>query len=285
MHAIQLTDLPAAWARCRIEVKGDTLQPVAPFTPYNLFDFYFPAGKAREREQRSLYFEFLRVDASKSESIVDFCERFGVLRILDDGKALSIVDSFEQETDPEELAKYPRWSLGAARLARFGDRPADPGGYCALTVGEFRTAQTRLRQAVSWAQASQAAPSRAEAVKARFNLRQLVNSKLLWVYPRLVWDEQQTRWVSGWDIRSLEAAMYLMLHLDLQDPGRIRTCPWCQTLFLGDARTRFCSLRCQNARNVSQFREKALRPSGKRAARSSPQGGPRKRKPRRKTKR
>ncbi len=284
MHAIQSTNLAAVWARCRIEVKGGTLQPVAPFIPYNPFDFYFPAGQAREREQRSLYLEFLRVDALKPESIMDFCERFGVLRILDEGKGPSIIDAFEEETDPEELAKYPKWSLGGARLARYGDSPADPGGYNALTVAEFRTAQTRLRHAVTWAQAWQAALSRAEAAKARLNLRQLVNPKLQWAYPRLLWDEQQSRWVTGWDIRSLEAAMYLMLHFDLQGPGRIRTCPWCQTLFLGDARTRFCSLRCQNAQNVSQFREKSLKPSGKRVARSSP-GGPRKRKARRKTKR
>jgi hypothetical protein len=284
MHAVKLTNLAAAWARCRIEFKGGTLQPVAPFIPYNPFDFYFSAGQAQEREQRSLYLEFLRVEALKPESIVDFCERFGVLHILDEGKGPSIVDAFEEETDPAELAGYPSWSLGGARLARYGDSPADLGGYNPLTVAEFRTAQTRLRHAVTWAQAWQAAPSREEAAKARFNLRQLVNPKLQWAYARLVWDEQQSRWVSGWDIRSLEAAMYLMLHFDLQGPGRIRICPWCQTLFLGDARTRFCSLRCQNAQNVSQFREKALRPSGKRAPRSSP-SGLRKQKSKRKTKR
>jgi hypothetical protein len=284
MHTVQLTNLAAAWARCRVEFKGGTLQPVAPFIPYNPFDFYFPAGQAREREQRSLYLEFLRVDALKPESIVDFCERFGVLRILDEGKSPSIVDAFEEETDPRDLAKYPWYSLGAARLARYGDGPVDLGGYNPLTVEEFRTAQTRLRHAVTWAQAWQAAPSREDAAKARFNLRQLVNPRLQWAYARLVWDEQQSRWVSGWDIRSLEAAMYLMLHFDLQGPGRIRICPWCQTLFLGDARTRFCSLRCQNAQNVSQFREKSLKPSGKRAARSSP-SGPRKQTSKRKTKR
>ena len=49
--------------------------------------------------------------------------------------------------------------------------------------------------------------------------------------------------------------MYLMLLLDLQGPGLIRTCPWDQTIFLGDERTRYCSLRCQNAHNVQQFRQ------------------------------
>jgi hypothetical protein len=285
MHTIQRTDLAAVWARCRIQVKGDSLEPVAPFTAYNPFDFYFPAGQAPQREQRSLYFEFLRTDASKPESIVDFCERFGVLHVLDDGKSLSIVDSYPMDADPKELAKNPPWSLGAALLARYGDMPLPPGGYRALKVDDFRQAQADLRRALTWAQAWQAASSRDEAAKARFNLRRLVNSKLQFAYSRLVWDAQQARWVTGWDIRSLESAMYHMLLFDLQGQGRIQTCPWCESVFLADReRTRFCSLRCQNAHSASQFREKALKATAKRVAHSS-HGGPPKRKPKGKTKR
>ena len=95
-----------------------------------------------------------------------------------------------------------------------------------------------------------------EARTARFKLRELVNPHLRFVYPRLQWEAKRSRWVTGWDIRSLEAAMYLMLQLDLQGPGLIRTCPWDQTIFLGDERTRYCSLRCQNAHNVQQFRQR-----------------------------
>jgi len=269
MKTIQLTDLAATWERCTIEVNGETLQPAPPFTPYNLFDFYFPAGQAPQRDQRSLHYEFLRVDASNVEAIVDFCERFGVLRIIDEGKGASIIDALAEESDPEVLARYPQWSVAGARLARYGDVPAPPGGYRALTVAEFQEAQTRLRQAVTWVQAWQAASSRAEAVKARFNVRQLIDPPLRLVYPRPVWDEQEVRWVMGWDIRSLEAAMYLMLLLDLQGPGRIPTCPRCQTLFLGDrARTRFCSLQCQNAQNVSQFRKRPRKPPVKHGSHS-----------------
>jgi hypothetical protein len=105
-----------------------------------------------------------------------------------------------------------------------------------------------------------------------------VNSKLQLAYSRLVWDAQQARWVTGWDIRSLESAMYHMLLFDLQGQGRIQTCPWCESVFLADReRTRFCSLRCQNAHNASQFREKALKATAKRVAHSS-HGGSRKRK-------
>jgi hypothetical protein len=285
MKTIHLTDLAATWERCAIEVTGDTLQPAPPFTPYNLFDFYFPAGQAPQRDQRSLPYEFLRIDASNVEAIVDFCERFGVLRIIDEGKGPSIIDALAEESDPEVLARYPQWSVAGARLARYGDVPAPPGGYRELTVAEFQEAQTHLREAVTWVQAWQAASSRAEAAKARFNVRQRIDPPLRLVYPRPVWDEQEARWVMGWDIRSLEAAMYLMLLFDLQGPGRIQTCPRCQTLFLGDrARTRFCSLQCQNAQNVSQFRERTRRPSGKRVAHTM-SGGPRKRITKRKARR
>ena len=255
MPSIQLTDLAAIWERCTITVQDQTLAPTPPFTPYNLFDFYFPAGRAPERNQRSLHYEFLRVDVSNLEAVVDFCERFGVLRILAEGKGPDILDAMVEESDPEDLAQYPPWSVAGARLARYGDTPTPPGGYLALPLEEFRDAQIQLRQAVTWAQAWQQAPARDEARKARFNLRQLMNPKLRVVYPRLVWNTQQARWVTGWDIRSLEAAMYLMLLLDLQGSGLIRTCPWDATIFLGDERTRYCSLRCQNAHNVQQFRQ------------------------------
>jgi hypothetical protein len=257
MPAIQLTDLAATWERCAITVQGQTLEPTAPFTPYNLFDFYFPAGRGPARGPRSLHYEFLRVDTSNIDEVVDFCERFGVLRILDEGKGPAMVDAFPEETDPKDLARYAPWSLGGARLARYGDTPAPPGGYRSLPLEDFREAQARLRQTVTWAQSSQQTPTGDDARKARFNVRQLMSPKLQFVYPRPVWDEQQARWVSGWDIRSLEGAMYLMLLLDLQGEGIIRTCPWDATIFLGDERTRYCSLRCQNAHNVQLFRQNA----------------------------
>ena len=282
MPAIELSDLAARWERCAITVRGQTLEPAPPMTPYNLFDFYFPAGRARARGQRSLHYEFLRVDASKLEPIVDFCERFGLLRILDEGKGANMVDDLAEESDPEDLAQYAPWSVAGARLARYGDAPAPLGGYRELSVEEFQTTQTALRKAVTWAQAWQQARSREEARKARFNLRQLVNPKLRVVYPRLLWDEQQARWVTGWDIRSLEGAMYLMLLLDLQGGGILRTCPWDETIFLGDARTRYCSLRCQNAHNVQLFRQHGQKQSERKASKTK-RKGTRAHKPRRKT--
>ena len=145
-----------------------------------------------------------------------------------------------------------------------------------MTFDEFLEAQAQLRQTVTWAQTWQQARSRDEAHTARFNMRQLINPKLRVVYPRLAWDEQQARWVTGWDIRSLEAAMYLMLLLDLQGPGTIRTCPWDQIVFLGDERTRYCSLRCQNAHNVQQFRQ-TLQTHSRKTPQKATRGGEQKR--------
>jgi len=277
MPSIQLTDLAATWERCAITIQDQALEPTLPFTPYNVFDFYFPAGRASVRHQRSLHYEFLSVDASNRDAVVDFCERFGVLRIVDEGKEANIMDAFTEESDPQELARYPPWSLGGARLARYGDTPAPPGGYEPLAFAEFQEAQAQLRRAVTWAQTWQQARSRDEAHKARFNLRQLINPKLRVVYPRLAWDEQQARWVTGWDIRSLEATMYLMLLLDLQGPGIIRTCPWDQIVFLGDERTRYCSLRCQNAHNVQQFRQ-TMQTHSRKKFQKTRRGGKKKRK-------
>lgn len=257
MRTIHLSDLPAMWERCKITVQGETLQPGPPFTQYNLFDWYFPYGHTPERDQRSLHYEFLRVDATQVDAVVDFCERFGLLRIVDEGKGPDIVDAMlEEDTDPKDLEQFPSYSVAAARLARYDDTPSAPGGFRSLTLQEFQTAQDRLRRLMTWAQTWQLARSRDEAREARFNLRQLVNPKLRFVYPRLMWDDQQARWVTGWDIRSLEAAMYLMVLQDLQGGGLIRTCPWDHTIFLGDRRTRYCSPRCQNAHNVRQFRQR-----------------------------
>src|SRR5262245_60083997 len=129
MPAIELSDLAAMWERCAITVQGQTLIPAPPITPYNLFDFYFPAGSARVRGQRSLHYEFLRVDASQLDAVVDFCARFGLLRILDEGKEANIVDDLTEESDPQDLAQYHPWSVAGARLARYGDAPAPLGGY------------------------------------------------------------------------------------------------------------------------------------------------------------
>jgi len=99
-----------------------------------------------------------------------------------------------------------------------------------------------------------------------------MNPKLQFVYPRLVWDEQQVRWMTGWDIRSLEGAMYFMLLLDLQGRGIIRTCPWDGTIFLSDERTRYCALRCQNAHNVQLFRQNTQTKSLRKTPPSRPVG-------------
>jgi len=83
----------------------------------------------------------------------------------------------------------------------------------------------------------------------------LLSHKLSAVRPRLTWNPQNLQWETGWDIGSLEAAMYLMLLFDIQGRGHILRCPWCNAVFLGDhPRTEYCSPRCQNNAKVARHR-------------------------------
>ena len=105
------------------------------------------------------------MDASNRDAVVDFCERFGVLRIVDEGKESNIMDAFTEESDLQELARYPSWSVGGARLARYGDTPALQVGYRTLAFAEFKEAQAQLRRTVTWAQTWQQAGTRDEGQK------------------------------------------------------------------------------------------------------------------------
>ena len=80
------------------------------------------------------------------------------------------------------------------------------------------------------------------------------------VRPYLSWDTDGGNWALAWDIGSLEAAMYLMLLLDVHGGGPIHTCQRCRTVLLGTTRRAcFCSARCLNTYKVRRFRAKRKR--------------------------
>ena len=84
-----------------------------------------------------------------------------------------------------------------------------------------------------------------------------LSRKLSAVRPRLNWNEQTLQWETGWDVGSLEGAMYLMVFFDIQGRGHILKCPWCKKVFLGDhPRTEYCSRPCQNNAKVARHRAK-----------------------------
>ena len=68
----------ATWFHSKIRLKGNRIIPEPPFTPYNAFEWFFPFGKGT-REEQSLHYQFLAVNADSPEAIASFSERFGVL--------------------------------------------------------------------------------------------------------------------------------------------------------------------------------------------------------------
>jgi hypothetical protein len=126
---------------------------------------------------------------------------------------------------------------------------------------DFRRAQVQLRETTAWVEiVTIKGQSKAVKAKTRIALRERFRWKLTMVRPYLSWDTDAGNWVLAWDIGSLEAAMYLMLLLDVHGGGPIRTCQRCRTVFLGTTgRARFCSARCLNTEKVGRFRAKQKR--------------------------
>jgi len=261
MARLQLYDFEGTWWRCKITLEGQTLTPTPPFEPYNPFKAYIPYGRATQREERSLLYEFLRVNPEDVNAIVTFCERFGVLGPVEETKAFDDWVLDEDFHKPKAIADLPDWTLGKHLDKKFGMKPLDPTpAMTPLTLDEFRRIHQLLTRAVRWGQQTKQSQDAQIARQARLLLCYVTNYKLKMVRPRLNWDEQAARWVTGWDLRSLEGALYLMLLFDIQSQGVILTCPWCHHTFLGDhPRTMFCSLRCQNAHKAKVFRERHTR--------------------------
>ena len=64
----------------------DSIVAVPPFEPYNPFDWYHSSSEIRQGK-KSLYLEFLEVDANHPEEVASFCQRFGVLGDADKAEA------------------------------------------------------------------------------------------------------------------------------------------------------------------------------------------------------
>jgi len=260
------------WWHSRVRWDGDVLVPIEPYEPYNPFAFYYPPEKLT-REEKSLYYEFLSVDASNKNKIAEFCERFGVLGPRErQGEEFDSTfgDSIHHLTSTDELR---RGTVEADFRERFGERfgrvpPYSPDGFGSMHIEDFRRAQALLHKTISWAQQakedriSEAGRQAGEQFQIRLNVH------LRMVRPRLYWQNQKGTWVTGWDTGSLEAVMYLMLMLDIVGPGLMRTCLHCGTLFLGTRSwTKFCSFKCQSAYKQKVYREKKAKKSGQKISR------------------
>ncbi|NKE71260.1 CGNR zinc finger domain-containing protein [Candidatus Manganitrophus noduliformans] len=280
------------WWRGKVEVdRGFIIEPVEEeLIQYNPFDFYFPQGKAT-REQRSLPYLFLDVNADNIEDVAAFSQRFGV---LGDEKKFRNPNWFKTlfpppDETPKEgllLMKIPPETqriedLGLTaedflRIQRWTPSGQTPDkDLCApMQIGTFKNAQQAIRIAVDLHRASTESSDRVKAEAMRSLLGTMISGKLAAVRPRLAWDSLSQQWITHWDTWSLVGAMYLMLLFDIQGRGNILTCPWCKRFFLGDhSRTQYCSPNCQNSAKVNRYRKRMSVQEGKKETSKKKKGG------------
>jgi predicted RNA-binding Zn ribbon-like protein len=260
----------SVWWRSGIKISGESIVPEPPFVPYNPFDWYFPIESAT-REQRSLPYLFLDIDANDIQAVTRFSERFGVLGnfqnvgwaqwAAESEPVYSLfTDGQSQQQGKETLTKANVYRAAA------GARPNQT--LCVpMSLTEFRDAQIELQETIELTQRASGQPiivpplhqddpySHLSLVQIRKRASFCMASRLTMIRPRPVWDVVKDRWVTIWDVGTLEAAMYLMVLFDIQGRGQILTCPRCRKVFVADrSRTQFCSSQCQNAAKVQRFR-------------------------------
>ena len=163
--------------------------------------------------------------------------------------------------EPSPLGLLHEHDVRGARLRQIAGIAPDHSLCVPMGWDDFRRAQAQLREATAWViTGTKKGQSKAVQEKARAALQERFRWKLTMVRPYLSWDPDGGKWVLAWDIGSLEAAMYLMLLLDIHGGGPIRACQRCGTVFLGTtSRARFCSTRCLNTVKVRRFRAKQQR--------------------------
>ena len=267
----------SAWWKSDIKVERDkrnkvvTLIPVEPFIEYDPFDWYFPVESAT-RKNRSLPYLFLDVDASKPEEVISFCEKFGVLG--DDGTFFQwIIDTspdtfavkgknitYNEFVKSEITTHEQRKQLTEDLLGLNAGKRPDPSLCVPMRLKDFQIAQNQLREAITLLdRIRDPKVPKIEKKGAQNALNWIFSIRLGFARPGLSWDDQASRFVTGWDVGSLSAVMYLMLLFDTQGKGNVLTCPRCHKVFLGDhPRTQFCSPRCQNQNKVAEFRKRKL---------------------------
>ncbi len=259
------------WKPRRVALEGTTFRPRAPLAPYNPFSYYYPHSlKDTTRATKSLCYEFLCVDTKDKKAVADFCCLYGVLGRLDNpgwmmwGMEKSGSHDLLNDLDfnePSPLGLLYEHDVRGAHLRDIAGIPPHPSLCVPMEWGDFRRAQVQLRETTEWVAAvADKRQPRAVRENARSALQERFRWKLTMVRPYLSWNSDGENWALAWDLGSLEAAMYLMLLLDVHGGGPIRTCQRCGTVFLGTTkRARFCSARCLNTYKVQRFRAKQKR--------------------------
>ena len=259
------------WYRSAVKLERDRILPVPPFESYNPFERYYSAAEVRQGE-RSLYLEFLSVNAEKPEEVLCFSQRFGLLG--DPEKAKGQVRKEIKRTHQEFWEKFPA-DIFSRRKREEGLKKMEhtitpamgtPGGFCfPLTIPEFKNAQLLFRHQIE-STTSIDLPSVLQATHPKISppenkalLSDTINSNLTTalVIPNVQWNVQENRWELVWLSLSLLGYLWLMLALDQVGPGKILSCPRCQNWFVtASNRMRFCSPRCYENFKVQKYQQK-----------------------------
>ena len=256
------------WIPRGLVLEGTTFRPIPPFRSYNPFTYYHPHSlKDTTRATKSLCYEFLRVKTDDYKAIAAFCRDYGMLGRLDNpgwimwGMEKSGTHDFLKYLgfdEPSPLGLLYEQDVRGTHLRQAAGIAPNHSLCVPMEWEDFKRAQAQLRETTEWiTMGTKKVHSKAVQKKTQRALKERFRWKLTMVRPYLAWNTERENWTLAWDIGSLEAAMYLMLLLDVHGGGPIRACQRCKTVFLGTTtRARFCSARCLNTDKVRRFRAK-----------------------------
>jgi hypothetical protein len=245
----------AIWWRSTIEYDGNQFKPIAPYHMYNVFDYYYSPDKSK-RTDESLPYIFLNTNAHDSEAVGRFYVTFGPFGNIAPPRlcgtfpvhSIPLDEVWRSGTSRAGLIKPNKGALQCQHSAQ----PPDDIRIRPLDADLFRRIQKRVRTKLM----------RIEKAKTDEGARHALSNRLLQrqcLRPHLVYNEAKKEWITIWNIPNLQAAIYLMLHLDLQAGGQIKSCQrkGCSKWFRADdGRIVFCSKRCLNTVSIQKFRTK-----------------------------
>ncbi len=261
---------------------GSRVIPTAPFQSYDPFSLYYRSTSAK-RDHRSVLYEFLTTNPSSPESVLSFTRRFGVLgdrnglRLIgwqlgkeDIGHPAATIDPFSRagQTRLKLMGKTDSASYGVVSAV-----PTATSSLCVpMSLEEFHRRHKVFHVLITLALEASRLPLE-DAENIRGVLASQLSILLAQARPSLVWQAQQRQWALHWEVSTLDTILAIMLMLDLQRPGSVRSCARCQAPFFAiRLDTLFCSSRCQQLMKLHRFRRKDQTLSGrarqKRAAKS-----------------
>jgi hypothetical protein len=229
------------WWKGAVRLQNDWVIPLRKERcSYDPFDYYHSTWKVRKSDgmrRVSLLHRFLAINPNEDESILKFCEEFGVLgdtqlegfKDYEQRISTFIVDVMHKTSVFKPKAK----SRDKERLQRFFQEGYKGGStssglgvlYVPIRLDQFRYRYEEFKKAFELVNKVNDDPRSTGAQKIRGIVMTHFRKKLSCIRPSLTWDENAFCWATHWEAISLEAVLYLMLLFDLQKPGQSLQCP------------------------------------------------------------